>query len=125
MKPELVVPTFHKGNSLLFGLGLAFWLDPIQFIQDLLAQYQDIVRVKLGHSQLYMVHSCHMAKHILQKTNHKYAGLLLVTRSIKSVSGENLFTSQRQCWVMFRKTLQPLMDNLHRFEKLWYRKPTV
>ena len=59
-----------------------------------------------------------MAKHILQKTNHKYAGLPLVTRSIKSVSGENLFASQEQCWAMFSKTLQSLMGNLHGFDKI-------
>ncbi len=55
MKPEFVVPPFYKGNSLLFDSGLAFWLDSIQLMQDLLEQYQNIARMILGHSQIYGV----------------------------------------------------------------------
>lgn len=101
----------YKGENFLFGSGLEFWNDPIGLMTKLRHMHPDIVRVRMAHEKIAFVYHPELAKPILQKTNKSFAGYPMVIRSIKSISGNNLFTAQGEEWKEQRKLLQP---NFHK-----------
>ena len=102
---------YYKGSNFLFGSGLEFWKKPIDLMTRLRHQYPDIVRVRMAHEKVAFVYNPELAKPILQKTNKAFMGYPMVIRSIKSISGNNLFTAQGDEWSEQRKLLQP---NFHK-----------
>ncbi len=103
----LMTPPKRKGKHWLFGSGLEFWQRPIPFMESLLPEYSDLVRVRFANNFVHLVSSPELAKQVLQKTNKTYVGFPMVLQSIRSVGGENLFTSQGDDWRAQRKMLQP------------------
>lgn len=103
----IMTPPRRRGKSLIAGSGLEFWRSPIAFMEQLLVDYPDIVRLRMGIEHIHMINSPELAKPVLQRTNKNYVGFPMVVKSIKSVGGDNLFTSQGDEWRQQRKLLQP------------------
>lgn len=100
-------PPRRRGNNPVLGSGIEFWRRPIPLMHSLLERYPDIVQVRLGFDDVHFVHSPELARRVLAQSNRNYVGFPTVMRSIESIGGENLFTSQGEAWREQRTMLQP------------------
>ena len=99
-------PRRPESNPVL-GSGWEFNRDPIGFMEQLAREHPDIVRVRFGPLTVHLVGSPDIARQVLHQTHTNYVGYPMVTYTLSSLAGENLFTSAGERWREQRTMLQP------------------
>jgi cytochrome P450 len=99
-------PRRPEPNRVL-GSGWEFNRDPIRFMERLAREHPDIVRVRFGPVTVHLVGSPDIARHVLHQTHANYVGHPIVTHTLSSLGGENLFTASGERWREQRTMLQP------------------
>jgi cytochrome P450 len=90
----------------LIGQSLQAVKDPIAMLKDLSQQYGDVVRVRLGLKDYYLLQTPVAAKHVLQENARNYykPG---TAKLMKKVLGNGLATSNGELWLTQRRLIQP------------------
>jgi cytochrome P450 len=104
------IPT-AKGLPLI-GQSLKVVKDPLGLLQELCAEYGDVVKVRLGLKDFYLLQTAGAAKHVLQENARNYykPG---AARLMKKVLGEGLATSNGELWLKQRRLIQPSFHRQH------------
>lgn len=80
--------------------------DPLHFFLEVQKKYGDVVYLKLGFFNVYLVSHPEGIKHVLQDHRQNYHKSLLYDR-MKPVLGEGLLTSEDHLWQRQRRLTQP------------------
>jgi cytochrome P450 len=104
------IPT-AKGLPLI-GQSLKVVRDPLRLLKALCQEYGDVVKVRLGLKDFYLLQSPAAAKHVLQENARNYykPG---AARLMKRVLGEGLATSNGELWLKQRRLIQPAFHRQH------------
>jgi cytochrome P450 len=83
--------------------------EPLEYCQELRAEYGDVVGFRLGPLRSYLLaHPDHL-KHVLQENHHNYVKGEVIGRA-KVLIGEGLFSSEGAFWRRQRRLMQPLFS---------------
>src|SRR4030095_15897926 len=90
----------------LVGQSLRAVKDPLDLLKDLSQQYGNIVRVRFGLKDYYLLQTPAAAKHVLQENARNYykPG---TAKLMKKVLGNGLATSNGELWLKQRRLIQP------------------
>ncbi len=70
-------------------------------------EYGDVVRLRFGFDNMYLVNHPDGVQHVLQTGNRNYGRQSFGNRMIEIVTGLNLFTSEGDYWLRQRRLMQP------------------
>ena len=93
-------------GRLFFGNALELWRDPLQLIARACREHGDVVRLRFGPYDYYVVNSAEGAKHLLVD-NHKNYVKSRNYQALRVVLGDGLITSEGDFWRRQRKLVQP------------------
>lgn len=68
----------------------------------------DIVRMRLGPRDLYVINHPAYIQHVLQDHHRNFTKDTRVMQLFKTVSGENIFTGEGEFWLQRRRLMQPM-----------------
>ena len=105
-------PPGPKGIPLLGNL-LQARSDPLQFAQDLIKKYGDIVRFRIGFFTGYLINSPEYVRQVLSFNNRNYNKQNYNYRKLKPVLGDGLITSDGDHWELQRRLIQPIFHHSH------------
>src|SRR5215218_8014233 len=90
----------------LIGQSLKVVNDPLRLLKELSQQYGDVVKVRLGLKDFYLLQTPVAAKHVLQEGARNYykPG---AAKLMKKVLGDGLATSNGELWLRQRRLMQP------------------
>jgi cytochrome P450 len=90
----------------LIGQSLKVAKDPLLLLKELSLQYGDVVKVRLGLKDFYLIQTPAAAKHVLQEGARNYykPG---AAKLMKKVLGDGLATSNGDLWLRQRRLMQP------------------
>jgi len=80
--------------------------DPLGFVSALARDYGDVVLLRMGPLQAYLLHHPDGVKHVLQDNNQNYVKGPIIART-KVLIGDGLFTSEGDFWRRQRRLAQP------------------
>jgi cytochrome P450 len=94
-----------KGLPIL-GLTIRVVNDPLGLLVDLKKNYEDVVKVKLGLKNYYLLQTPKAARHVLQENAKNYykPG---AAKLMKRILGDGLATSNGELWLKQRRLIQP------------------
>jgi len=90
----------------LIGQSLKVAKDPLHLLRELSQQYGDVVKVRLGLKDFYLLQTPAAARHVLQGNVRNYykPG---AAKLMKKVLGDGLATSNGELWLRQRRLIQP------------------
>jgi cytochrome P450 len=91
--------------------------NPIQFYQNIAAQYGDIVCYRPAPEPAYLLNHPDYIRHVLLDNNHNYSKDTYSNRAFAKVVGGGLLTSEGEQWRKQRRMMQPAFHHT-RLEKL-------
>ncbi len=95
-----------KGLPLIGNLDVVAGNSDVRNVLKLRATYGDIIRLKIGSDDVYLLTHPDMAEQVLQMNNRNYIkGDLL--EKLREVAGNGLFTSEGEFWRKQRRMMQP------------------
>jgi cytochrome P450 len=103
-QPLRAEPPGPRGFPLLGSLP-KLWADPLQAFADIVRDYGDIVRMRVGTTVFFLNHPDH-AKQVLQDRQARYARSF-IHRMFKPIGGEGLLTNEGDSWLRQRRLAQP------------------
>ncbi len=90
----------------LVGILLRMRKDPLGFLTEAARRYGDVVSLKMGPMQAYLLSHPDHIQHVLQDHHRNYRKSRFVER-VKPFLGEGLATSEGETWKMQRRLAQP------------------
>jgi cytochrome P450 len=90
----------------LLGVLAAAWQDPLQFFLNAALRYGDVVSMRMGLHQVYLISHPKHIQHVLQDNFHNYRKGGRID-AIKPLFGEGLTTSEGDLWRRQRDRIQP------------------
>lgn len=87
-------------------VGRAVRRDPLGYVASLAREYGDVVLLRLGPLQVYLLFHPDHVRHVLQEHHQNYVKGRIVART-KVLIGEGLFTSEGAFWLRQRRLAQP------------------
>ncbi|RPI32684.1 MAG: cytochrome P450 [Chloroflexota bacterium] len=88
----------------LVGILPKLWKNPLKFFLDTAIQYGDVVQMKMGSKEMYLVSRPESVKYILQDNNRNFRKGY---DQAKPLMGEGLVTSEGDFWLRQRRIMQP------------------
>ena len=88
------------------GFGREMRRDPLSCATALAREYGDVVCIRMGIIDAYLLHHPDGVKHVLQDNNQNYVKGPIIAR-VKPLFGEGLFTSEGDFWRRQRRLAQP------------------
>ncbi len=92
-----------------FPLGVLpeFQRNPLKLYLRTMHQYRDVVRLRFGPRYSYTLFQPDFVKHLLVDNNKNYRRAKVGNGLLKSITGENLLTSDGDFWRRQRRLIQP------------------
>ncbi len=81
--------------------------NPLQFIQDAVDRYGDIVHFQLGGRHAFLINHPSFIQQVLQVKSHCYSKDTIQYRALSAVTGNGLLTSDGEEWLQHRRLMQP------------------
>ncbi len=91
----------------LVGVLPAFRRDPLRLLVDAARQHGDLVHMRFGPTNAYLVNHPDDIQHVLQTNNRNYRREGYGNQVIKLVTGLNLLTSDGEYWLQQRRLMAP------------------
>jgi cytochrome P450 len=82
------------------------WHRPLEFLPEIRRRYGEVVGLRFGRYQAYLVSAPDLIRHIVQE-NHRNYVKGLDTQKLKVLVGEGLLTSEGDLWRQQRRLAQP------------------
>src|SRR6516164_1872196 len=82
------------------------WHRPLEFLPEIRRRYGEVVGLRFGRYQVYLVSAPDLIRHIVQE-NHRNYVKGLDTQKLKVLVGEGLLTSKGDLWRQQRRLAQP------------------
>lgn len=99
-------PPTPPGHPLL-GHYLAFRRDRLAFYHDAARTYGDIIRLRFGPVDTYLVSHPDTVRHILQDNQRAYGRHAFGNRLLRFLTGEGILTTEGSTWLRQRRLAQP------------------
>jgi len=106
------VPPGPRGHWLT-GVIADFRRDPLAYVLDVTRTYGDVVRLRFGPAESWLLNDPELIKRVLQENNKNYKRNDFLINILKIVSDENLFTSNGDFWLRQRRLMQPAFHRQH------------
>jgi cytochrome P450 len=100
------VPPGPRGNIVLGSIG-GVYRDPLRFVIDLARTYGDVVQYRVGHMRMYQVNHPAGVERLLHDNHRNYSKDVATFKTIRSIFGNGLFTSDGDFWRRQRRLAQP------------------
>ena len=81
--------------------------NPLQYIQEAVDRYGDIVHFKLGGMNAFLINHPSYIQQVLQEKNQNYTKDTVQYNSLSAVTGKGLLTSDGGEWLEHRRLMQP------------------
>ena len=85
---------------------------PVNFMNEIVPQYGDVVKVRLGPQNIYVVSHPDGIQHVLRDNNHNYVKGI-TAYPLFAVSGEALVNMEGSEWLERRRVMQPHFHRKH------------
>ena len=99
------LPPGPRGHWLT-GVIADFRRDPLAYVLSATRTYGDVVRLRFGPAESWLLNDPELIKRVLQENNKNYKRNDFLIRILKIVSDENLFTSNGEFWRRQRRLMQ-------------------
>lgn len=115
-----------RGGHIILGDLRRFWRDPLNYTSQLFQEYGEIVRMRFGPRESYLVVNPDVIKYVLQDNNRNFIREQQFNR-LASLPGESLFTSDGEYWLQQRRLMQPTFhrQNIASFGSIMTREAEV
>lgn len=91
----------------LLGHYLAFRRDRLAFYHDAARMYGDLIRLRFGPVDTYLVSHPDAIRHILQDNQRAYGRHAFGNRLLRFLTGDGILTSEGSTWLRNRRLAQP------------------
>lgn len=90
----------------LVGVALDLRRDPLRYFVDLMLEYGEVVRFRIGQRPIIMLNHPDDIKHVLQD-NHQNYHKSPFYRAFRPIFGQSIFLSEGKTWLDQRRTAKP------------------
>lgn len=104
--PTRHLPPGPRGHWLT-GVIPEFRRDALAYSLRLAREYGDVVRLRFGPANTWLLNHPDLIKRVLQENNKNYRRNDFLINLLKTISDENLFTSNGEFWLRQRRLMQP------------------
>jgi cytochrome P450 len=105
----LVSPPKRKHNSFLMGDLKDFQERPLEMLLEIANNYEPVITIRFGPITQTVITHPEGARHVLQQNNRNYLKeqTFMDISRLALISGNDLFTSDKDEWLSRRRLMQP------------------
>lgn len=104
-----ITPPKRKYNNLLIGDLKDFQERPLEMLLDIARNYGPVITIRFGHITETVLTHPDAVRHVLQQNNRNYLKeqTFMDISRLALISGDDLFTSDKDEWLSRRRLMQP------------------